>query len=133
MERAGPARLVCPSTPSTLVSARGRRLSTSAPSARDCARELRALFDQIANRPSSSIVDSEYSEGNCLLPLSRSQSHLLAYLVTMFVPRSTWWSKIEGSDSWVLFGKVGEDSGPQVTVCISATSDRDEFREFVDL
>jgi len=71
------------------------------------------------------VVDSEFSEGSCLLPLNPSQSRLLADLATTFVPRSTWWSKTEGSDSWVLFGEVGEDSGPQVTVCISATSDRE--------
>ena len=63
--------------------------------------------------------------GNCLLPLNPSQSLLLGDLVTTFVPRSTWWSKIEGSDLWALFGEVGEASGPQVTVFISATSDRD--------
>ncbi len=125
--------MMCPSPPSTLSSAPGRRLSTSDPNARDCARELRALFDQIANRPSSGTGDNESYAANCLLPLSRSQSHLLAHLVTTFVPLSTWWSKLEGSDSWVLFGKVGEVSGPQVTVCISATSDRDAWREFVDL
>ncbi len=97
-------------------------------SVRDCARELRALTDQIASNPSSFAVGSRFSEANCLLPLSPSQSRLLADLVTMFVPRSTWWSKIEGSDLWALFGKVGEDSGPQVTVFISATSDRDVLK-----
>jgi len=116
---------VCPSPPSTLSFAPGLRLSISDPNAQDFLRELRALTDRFVSKGSSSIVEPVSSEANCLLPLNLSQSQLLAALVTTFVPRSTWWSKIEGSESWVLFGRNGEDSGPQVTVFISATSDRD--------
>jgi len=110
---------------STPCSAPGLRLSISDPNVKDCIRELRALIDQLESSKSSLIVGNESYEANCLLPLSRSQSHLLAALVTTFVPRSTWWSMKEGSDLWVLCGKVGADSGPQVTVFITATSDRD--------
>lgn len=116
-----------PFPPSTLSSPPGLRLFISDPSVQDSIRELRALLDQIESNASSSFGELEYLEASCLLPLNRSQSHLLADLVTTLVVRSTWWSKIEGSDWWALCGKVGEDSGPQVTVFISATSDRDVF------
>jgi len=59
------------------------------------------------------------------LPLSLSQSRLLGALVTTLVPHSTWWFQEEEPDLWVMCGEVGEDSGPRVTVFISATSDRD--------
>ncbi len=97
----------------------------SAQAAQDCIRELRALTDRIVtNRYSSKGAAGCYVE-NCLLPLNPFQSQLLADLATTFVPRSTWWSTLEGSDSWVLCGRVGAGSGPRVTVFISATSDRD--------
>jgi len=97
----------------------------SDPSVRDSIRGLRAHLDRIANNGSSLNAVSESFAANCLLPLSRSQSRLLADLVTTLVPRSTWWLTLEESDLWVLCGEIGEDSGPRVTVCISATSDRD--------
>ncbi len=88
---------------------------------------LQALLDRIASSGSSLNVVSESYAANCHLPLSPSQSHLLADLVTTLVPHSTWWLTREEPESWVLFGEVGEDSGPRVTVFISATSDRDVF------
>ncbi len=91
----------------------------------DYIRELRALIDRLESRRSSSGDIKGSYEASCLLPLRGFQSHLLADLVTTFVPRSTWWSTIEESDLWALFGEIGEDSGPQVIVFISATSDRD--------
>jgi len=97
----------------------------SDPSVQDMLRELRALSDLLVSRRSSLFGGSGFFEANCLLPLSPSQSLLLADLATVLVERSTWWSRLEGSDMWALCGRVGEDSGPQVTVFISATSDRD--------
>ena len=119
---------MCPSPAFILSSAPGRKLFISDPNVQDSIRELRALLDRIESNASYSKGELEYLEASCLLPLNRSQSHLLADLVTTLVPRSTWWSKVEGPDWWVLYGKVGEDSGSQVTVCISATSDRDVLR-----
>ncbi len=116
---------MCPSPPSTLSSVPGRRLFTSDPNVRDCLRGLLARIDHLQSNGSSSKGALGSLEGSCLLPLNPSQSRLLADLVTIFVPRSTWWWSQEESESWVLCGKVGEDSGPQVTVFISATSDRD--------
>ena len=110
---------------STPNSAPGRRLSIWAPSVRASIHGLRALLDRIESKQSFSGVDSGSLPGNCQLPLSRSQSHLLADLVTTLVGRLTWWSTREENDSWVLFGDLGGDSGPQVTVFISATSDKD--------
>ena len=97
----------------------------SDPSVQDSVRELLAHIEALQSSGSSGLGGSKYCEASCLLPLSPSQSQLLADLVTMFVPRSTWFSTRERSESWVLFGKLGEDSGPQLTVCITATSDRD--------
>jgi len=91
---------------------------------RDFIRELQAHIEAFESNGSSSIDDSRSSPENCHLPLSLSQSRLLAALVTTFVPRSTWWSMREERDSWVLCGRAGEVSGPQVTVFITATSDR---------
>ena len=91
----------------------------------DCIRELRALSDRIVSSPSSFSGGNESFAANCLLPLNPSQSRLLADLVTTLVPRSTWWWTQEESDWWALCGAIGEDFGPQVTVFISATSDRD--------
>ncbi len=119
---------MCPLAPSTLSSVRGRRRSTSDPSARASLQELQAHIARIESNRSSGVVANAFSDGSCRLPLSLSQSLLLADLVTAFAPRSTWWSKTEDSDSWLMFGVVGEDSGPQVTVCISATSDRDVLK-----
>jgi len=116
---------MCPSTPSTLSSVRGRRLSISDPNVRDCIRGLLARIDHLGSSKYSSIDAPGSFEGNCLLPLNPSQSRLLADLVTIFVPRSTWWLTREEDDSWVMCGVLGEDSGPQVTVFISATSDRE--------
>lgn len=97
----------------------------SDPSVRDSIRELLAHIEACGHNGSSLNVVSESYAANCLLPLSPSQSHLLADLVTVLVPRSTWWSTRERTESWALCGRVGEDSGPQVTVFILATSDRD--------
>ncbi len=116
---------MCPSAPSTLSSVPGRRRSMSDPSVRASIHGLRALLDRVASSGSSLNVVSESYAANCQLPLSRSQSRLLADLVTTLVPHSTWWLTMEEPDSWLLCGEVGEDSGPRVTVCISATSDRD--------
>ena len=91
----------------------------------ECIRGLRALIDRLQNSGFSSIHEPGSSEGNCRLPLSHSQSLLLADLVTTFVPHSTWWSIREEKDGWVMCGEVGEGSGPRVTVFISATSDKD--------
>jgi len=99
----------------------------SDPSVRDYIQRLQALTGRLRSRESSSIVANGSYGANCILPLSLSQSHLLADLVTTFVPRSTWWSTLEGSDSWVLCGEVGEASGPRVTAFITATSDKDVF------
>jgi len=118
---------VCPSRLSTPSSGPGLRLFTSDPRVKGLLRALRALTDRLESKGYSSIVERGYLEASCPLPLSRSQSRLLAHLVTTFVPRSTWWSKTEEQDLWVLCGEVGEDSGPRVTVFISATSDRDVF------
>ena len=116
---------MCPSTPSTPASVHGPRLFTSDRSVQDLLLELRAHIDLLESKAGSISEGSASFGANCLLPLSPSQSHLLADLVTIFVPRSTWWSTLERQDSWVLCGKVGEDFGPQVTVFITATSDRD--------
>jgi len=97
----------------------------SDPNVRDSIRTLLAHIEAFGSNGSSGIDASEFLPANCLLPLSRSQSHLLAALVTTFVPHSTWWSTRERSESWALCGKVGEASGPQLTVFITATSDRD--------
>ena len=94
-------------------------------SVRVCVRALRALTDRLLSRPSSSSVVGKSFSGSCLLPLSRSQSLLLADLVTTFVPLSTWWSIKEENDSWVLCGEAGEGSGPRVIVFITAISDED--------
>lgn len=116
---------MCPSPPFTPSSVRGLRLSTSDPRAQDITRVLRALIEAIESKPSS-LIDANASFGeSCHLPLSHSQSHLLAGLATTFVPRSTWWSMLEASDMWALFGEAGEASGPQVTMFILATSDKD--------
>jgi len=125
VDRKPTAGLMWPSHPSTLSSARGRRLSMSDLSVRVCIRGLRALLDRLESRGSSSGVVSRSSEENCLLPLSRSQSQLLADLVTTLVQHSTWWSTEEEKDSWAMCGEVGGASGPHVTVFISAMSDRD--------
>ena len=114
-----------PSPPSTLSSPPGRRLFISDPSVQDSIRELRALLDRIESNAFSSTGELGSLEGNCLLPLNRFQSQLLADLATTLVPRSTWWSKIEGPDWWAMCGVLGEDSGSRVTVFISATTDRD--------
>jgi len=116
---------MCLSPHSTHLSVPGRRLSISAQSVRDSILGLQALFDRIVSKGFSSKGASGSYVANCLLPLSPSQSLLLADLVTTLVPHSTWWSTVEESDSWVLCGEVGEDSGPIVTVFISATSDRE--------
>jgi len=116
---------MCLSSLSTLHLGPGLKRSITEPSARASIRALRALIDLLASKPSSSIVESGFSGGNCHLPLSRSQSLLLAALVTEFVPHSTWWSTHEEPDSWVLYGELGADSGPNVIVCITAMSDRD--------
>ena len=110
---------------STPISDHGLRRSMSDQNVQDFFRELQAHIDQIASRRSSTIADSGFSVANCLLPLNLSQSRCLAGLATTFVQHSTWWSIREASDSWVLCGEVGEDSGPRVTVFITATSDRD--------
>lgn len=94
-------------------------------SVRDSLRGLRALIDQLESKAYSGIVVNECSEENCHLPLNPSQSRLLADLVTAFVPRSTWWSTQERKELWALCGALGEDSGPQLTVFITATSDRE--------
>jgi len=88
-------------------------------------RELRALIDRLEHSGSSGTSANGSFGGNCLLPLNPSQSHVLADLVTIFVPRSTWWSTNEEEALWALCGVIGEASGPQVTLFISATSDRD--------
>jgi len=116
---------MCPSQACTPVSVLGRKLSMSDPNVRDCIRGLLARIDHLQSSGSSSILGLGSLEENCLLPLNPSQSRLLAALVTTFVPRSTWWSMTEESESWALCGALGEDSGPQLTVFISATSDRD--------
>ena len=118
-------RVMCPSRASTPSLDPGLRLSTSDRRVQDCIRELRALSDRIVSSPSSSNGDVGSFAANCLLPLNPSQSRLLAEVVTTLVPRSTWWWTQEESDWWALCGVIGEDSGPQVTVFISATSDRD--------
>lgn len=91
----------------------------------DSIRELRAHIDRLLHSSVYGTSGSESYVENCLLPLSPSQSRLLADLVTVFVGRSTWWSTQEEKESWVMFGVLGEASGPQVTLCITATSDRD--------
>jgi len=124
VDRIGTPRLMCPlSTPSTPLSVPGRKRSISDPSVRACIQELRAHLDLLESNGGSLHVASESYAANCRLPLSLSQSRLLAALVTTFVPRSTWWSTREVKDSWALFGEIGEDSGPRVTVFITATSD----------
>ncbi len=115
---------MCPSRPSIPSSAPGLKLSMSDPRVKDCIRELLAHTDLLESKGSSFVDVSGSFGGNCLLPLNGSQSHLLAHLVTISVPRLTWWSTKEDKDSWVLCGRLGEDSGPQVTVFITATSDR---------
>ena len=119
---------MCPSAPFTLSSVPGRRLFISDLNVQDSIRGLRALLEAIESNASFSKGELEYLEASCLLPLNRSQSQLLADLVTKLAPRSTWWSKIEGPDWWAMCGVLGEDSGSQVTVFISATSDRDVLR-----
>jgi len=116
---------MCPSPHSTPFFVPGHRRSTSDPSVRASIQGLRALLDRIANNGYSLNVVSESYAANCRLPLSRSQSLLLADLVTTLVPRSTWWLTLEEPDLWALCGEIGEDSGPRVTVFITATSDRD--------
>ena len=116
---------MCPSPPYTPLSVHGRRRSTSDRSAQDSIRELRALTDRLLTNRSSLLDGNGSFEASCHLPLSGSQSHLLADLVTIFVPHSTWWLTREEKDWWALYGVRGEASGPRVTVCISATSDRD--------
>jgi hypothetical protein len=91
----------------------------------DCIRGLQALIDRLDTNKSSTIGVSGSFAASSHLPLSRSMSQDLADLVTIFVPRSTWWSTQEGSDWWALFGEIGAGSGPRVTVCITATSDKD--------
>ncbi len=91
----------------------------------DFLRELQARTDQFDIKGSSLSAGSGSFGENCLLPLNRSQSRLLADLATTFVPRSTWWCTLEQPDMWAMCGKVGEVSGPQVTVFILATSDND--------
>jgi len=97
----------------------------SEPVVLDSIRGLRALLDRIVSRRSSFVADSAFSQANCLLPLSPSQSLLLADLVTALGQRSTWLSIQEASEWWLACGVLGEDSGPRVTVFISVTSDRD--------
>jgi len=124
MDRVGSTRLMCPLPHSIPSSGPGRKLSTTDRVVRDFILELQAHTEAFGTNGSSLIVDSESLEGSCRLPLSLSQSRLLASLVTTFVPHSTWWSMKEDKDSWALCGRVGEVSGPQVTVFITATSDR---------
>ncbi len=116
---------MCPSPHSTPSLGRGLRRFISELSVQACIRGLRALTDRIVNNRYSSISELGSSEGNCQLPLSRSQSLLLAEVVTTCVPHLTWWSTLEESDLWVLCGEAGEGSGPRVTVFISAISDKD--------
>ncbi len=116
---------MCPLAPSIPPFAPGRKLSTSDRNVLDSVRALLAHLEAFGTSKSSFLADSGSFEASCLLPLNPSQSHYLADLVTILVPRSTWWSIQERSDSWAMCGKVGGDSGPQVTVFISATSDRD--------
>jgi len=116
---------MCPSTHSIRSSVLGRKRSISEPVVQECSRELLARIDHLASNKSYSIAGNESFAASCRLPLSASQSRLLADLVTILVPHSTWWSTQERKDEWVLLGMLGEDSGPQVTVCITATSDRD--------
>ncbi len=116
---------MCPSQASIPSFVPGHRRSTSDPSVRASIQELQVLLDRIANSGSSLNVVSESYAASCHLPLSRSQSLLLADLVTTLVPRSTWWLTLEEPDLWAVYGEIGEDSGPRVTVFITATSDRD--------
>jgi len=125
VDRGAKPGLMCPSPASTRSFDPGLRLSTSDRRVQDCIRELQALSDRIVSSPSSSNGVVGSFAANCLLPLSPSQSRLLAEVVTTLVPPSTWWWTQEESDWWALCGVIGEDSGPQVTVFISATSDRD--------
>ena len=97
----------------------------SEPVVLDSVRGLRALLDRIASRQSSSVVGNVSFQANCRLPLSPSQSLLLADLVTALGQHSTWLSIEEMSEYWLACGVAGEDSGPRVTVFISVTSDRD--------
>ncbi len=91
----------------------------------DFVRELLPRLEAFGASNSSGIYGNASSGGNCLLPLSRSQSLALAALVTTLAEHSTWWSSEESPESWGMCGVVGEDSGPRLTVFISATSDRD--------
>jgi len=116
---------MCPSPASTRHSVPGLKRSMSDPNVQGSIRTLLAHIEALENSESSGIVVNGSLPVNCLLPLNPSQSRLLAALVTIFVPHSTWWSTRERNESWVLFGELGEASGPQVTVCITATSDRD--------
>jgi len=94
-------------------------------SVRDLLQELQAHIDRFESKESCGIVGNGSYGVNCLLPLSGSQSRLLAALATTFVQHSTWWSTLERPDMWALCGRAGEASGPQVTVFITATSDKD--------
>lgn len=116
---------MCPSPAYIRSSGPGRRRSMSGQSARDTLRELRALFDRLLSSASSGNGDRQSSGVSCLLPLSRSQSLLLADLATTTAQRSTWWSLHADSDTWLMCGVAGEDSGPRVIVSITAISDRD--------
>ena len=116
---------MCPSQASTPDSVLGRRRSISDRSVQDSILGLLLHIEALRANRSSLHVGSASSRGLCRLPLSRFQSLLLGDLVTTSVPRLTWWSMLEENDSWVLYGVLGEDSGPQLTVCITATSDKD--------
>lgn len=114
---------MCPSKASTPSSALGRRRSIADLNVRDTILELRALFDRIvSNRFCLRDVNGS-SAVSYLIPLNRSQSLLLADLVTITGQRLTWLSIAEEPGTWVLCGRAGEASGPRLTVFISATSD----------
>jgi len=116
---------MCPFPPYTPSFVRGPRLCISDPRVQVFLRGSQARTGRIESSPSFLKGASASFGENCLLPLSHFQSRLLADLATTFVPRSTWWSLHEESELWVMFGEAGGDSGPLVTVSISATSDRD--------
>jgi len=110
---------------STRRSNRGRKLSISDRQTLDTLRGLRAHIDQLLTSASYTTDDNVCSVGSYLLPLSRSQSLFLGDLVTTIGERSTWYSVLAKMESWAMCGNLGEASGPQLTVFISAISDKD--------
>jgi hypothetical protein len=118
---------MCPSQTYTPSSVLGRSRFIGAPSVQASIQELRALIEVLQSNASciTDVIGS--SAESCHLPLNLSQSRFLAALVTTTAPRSTWWSTAQADDWWLMYGVLGEDFGPRVTVCITATSDRDVF------